>query len=658
MLSTLTVITALLAAGVTGGKVTGAHGAPLPGCFVALYDTAFATRGSATTDERGAFAIEATAADGFFQVQPTRKPGAGGFGVYAWQPRIYAITAKDVSLNLALPPAVNYIIAAYGDDGTLMRWKDWEARGKYGPQFLYATDKRLRALPATVYPVYGELTGGEEGGRPSGLPALLVEPGQDIEIHALYWQTRGYGRLQLSAPVAALGAAGQSAVINWNHALAEAAIARARENTFVDPAAKEWFLPFSADLDALELEYRKPAGALATPAEAAAADSILARALDVADRASIERGKRRALQIRYGTPAPPSFLFGAYQGSPFVARPGEPYAGERGFSAARDGGFSLATILPAWGWSDQFLKSPALMESTFGPGALKKMGYAVKAHGVCWLQDFMDILPKDKRALPHDQLIAAALDYQKALLAALGDNADLWEAINEPATTNVAGFTREEMIALMKAAAANAAAAKKPALVNSPHEFNYGAKYAMYRPDGKPVDAYPDTFASFLDAAATAKALGDVSIIGLQVYPGFHLSGTEPGKGFEGPAWTPAFFERMLDTYAAFKKTIHITEFSIPSSYNTGWKSGYWKQPWNEATQADYAEAIYAIAFGHPAVQSIGWWDVTDEKPSVETGGMLHADLTPKPVFERLASFIAAAQKPAGASLPAGAKAR
>ena len=392
----------------------------------------------------------------------------------------------------------------------------------------------------------------------------------------------------------------------------------------------------------------------------------------MADRAAIERAKRRALFVRYGNPAlsdadraaltplRPAFHFGAYQGSPFVAETTGGYAGEKAYAAARDGGFTLATILPAWGWVQPYVNDHATVEQKFGPEALAKLGYAIKAHGVCWLQDFMDILPKDQRALPHDKLIDAALNYQQQLLSALGKQMDIVEAINEPATTNVVNFSREEMIDFTKRAAANVVAAGKPALVNSPHEFNYGSKYDVYTVDGKPVNPYPDTFASFLDAAAHAHALDDVMILGLQVYPGFHLSGNDT-PDFEGPCWTPAFFERMLDTYAKFRKVIHITEFSVPSSYPQGWKAGYWKKPWDESIQADYAEAIYTIAFGHPNVQAIGWWDISDEKPSVVTGGLLHADLRPKPVFDRLSHFIHDAHSPhmqpdgkRGGGLPAG----
>lgn len=642
MIVSLLTFAAVAGIGAVGGTVTGAHGEPLAECYIALYPPDYSKQISQVYSEKdGAFTLNSVPVDGFLQVQPMEESGAGQMLVYPWQPRVYAVGKRDARLDLKTPPAVNYVIAAYGPSGTLMRWKDWEAAGKYGQRFLFATDARLRAISAQVYPVFGPLAGMKGEPRGEGLPAVIVEPGQEVEIHGLFWETKGYGRLQVSALPEPLKSAGDSVVVNWNHALARHAIARARFNDFTGGDDPAWFDVFRIELDALEKELAVPAGELATAAEAAAADAILVRALDIADRAALERGKRRAAVVRAKDATP--FVFGVYQGSPFEGTGG--YSGKPAYQAARDAGFSLATVLPAWGWAGPYLKDSAALETVFGTGALKGMGYAVKAHGVCWLQDFMDILPPNMHGMPHPQVVQSALNYQLGLVEALGPGVQLWEALNEPATTNSENFTREEMLEFVARSAASLKGKGKTTLVNSPHEFNYGIKHEIYTLDGKPLFGYPDTFATFLDAAATAKALKDIDVIGLQVYPGFHLAGGKPGEPFEGPAWTPAYFERMLNVYATYKKAIHVTEFSVPSSYATEWKAGYWKRPWDEPTQADYAEAIYTVAYGHPAVTSIGWWDITDEKPSVVTGGLLHADRTPKPVFNRLSHFISEAVK-------------
>lgn len=667
MLTALLSLTFALAAGEITGTIHGTPGDPVPMAYVAAFDKEnWKPRGDTLSNDAGEFRVGADPADAFLLVQPGRVPGPGGMQVYRLQPRVYALGAGDTALALRLPPAVTHIIAAYDGKGRLMQWKDWEAQGAYGGRFLYTTDAKLRAVPSTIYPIFGPYSGNESDGRGAGLPGVLVDLAQPVEIHALFWQTNGYGKLQLSTSVPPLKAMGDALFINWNHALLRSALDTIRNKHLEANDEPEWFAPYLAEYDALEATYVPPVADLATPEEAAWADATLVQVLDLADRIAIARAKQRAPSARFGSaPAEraaqlalkhPAFEFGIYQGSPFRASEGKPYAAEPAYTLARDAGFSLATVLPAWGWAGPYVELPGALDETFGTTALLAMGYRVKAHGICWLQDFMDILPPEKRGLPPEQLIQSALNYQLSLLDLWQNEIDLWEAINEPATTNAVGLPREKMIALMAGAARNLHAKGKTALVNSPHEFNYGAKNDLWLPDGTPLAPYPETFAEFLGQAD----LSDIDVIGLQVYPGFHLREGEPDKPFEGPAWTPAFFERLLDTYAAFRKVIHITEFSVPSSYGKDWKAGYWRQPWDEATQADYAEACFTIAFGHPNVQSIGWWDITDEKPSVTTGGLMGADRKPKTALDRLATLIEAAQSPiesegaAETLLPAG----
>jgi hypothetical protein len=539
VISSLLTFMALVGLADVGGTATGTHLEPLDNAYVALYPPDFSkTIAEARTVASGKFALTSVPEDGFLLVRPAEEEGAAGMQVYAWEPRLFSVSKRDSRLDVKLPPAVNYVIAAYSPSGELMRVKHWKAAGTYGTRYLFATDPGLRAIAAQIYPVFGPLAAPPGSSGDEGLPAVIVEPGKEVEVHALYWDTVTYGRLQLSASMPTLKKAGDSVIINWNIALAQTAIARARFNDFTGGDDPAWFDVFRIELDALEKELPVPVGPIATFEQAKKANEILVRALELADKAAIERGKRRAKVIRKDAKTP--FEFGAYQGSHFTDPTPGAYQGKPAYIAARDAGFNLATVLPAWGWTAPLLKTPAAVESTFGVTALKEMGYNVKAHGVCWLQEADGIFPQKMRGMPHPDIVQAALKYQSDLVDFYGPKVSLWEAINEPATTNCENFTREEMIEFLARSAAQLKAKKKSTLVNSPHEFNYGAKFDVYTLDGKPLMAYPDTFASFLDAADQAKALKDIDIIGLQVYPGFHLAGE--GNQFEGPAWTPGLF--------------------------------------------------------------------------------------------------------------------
>ena len=128
-------------------------------------------------------------------------------------------------------------------------------------------------------------------------------------------------------------------------------------------------------------------------------------------------------------------------------------------------------------------------------------------------------------------------------------------------------------------------------------------------------------------------------VVGLQYYPGFHFN--ESFGGLQGPATTPSWLVDTFARYAALKRPIHITEFSVPSSYQSDWTSGYWREPWTEQTQADYAEMVFTLAYADPNVHSITWWDVMDKKSSVTTGGLCDANGAPKPALARLKKLIA-----------------
>jgi len=112
---------------------------------------------------------------------------------------------------------------------------------------------------------------------------------------------------------------------------------------------------------------------------------------------------------------------------------------------------------------------------------------------------------------------------------------------------------------------------------------------------------------------------------------------------------------RILDNYATLGKDLHITEFT-PTSSGQPITGSHLKGKWDEAAQADYAVKFYKVCFAHPAVVAITWWDLCDAGAWLKGGGMLRADLTPKPVYAALKDLIHGQWKTAveGRTDPAG----
>jgi endo-1,4-beta-xylanase len=97
--------------------------------------------------------------------------------------------------------------------------------------------------------------------------------------------------------------------------------------------------------------------------------------------------------------------------------------------------------------------------------------------------------------------------------------------------------------------------------------------------------------------------------------------------------------KEILDRYATLGKELHITEFT-PASSGERIGDSHLRGVWDEAAQADYAVKFYRVCFAHPAVRAITWWDLSDKGAWLKGGGMLHADMTPKPVYNEMKKLI------------------
>jgi len=97
--------------------------------------------------------------------------------------------------------------------------------------------------------------------------------------------------------------------------------------------------------------------------------------------------------------------------------------------------------------------------------------------------------------------------------------------------------------------------------------------------------------------------------------------------------------QEILDQYASFGKELHITEYT-PTSGGKNITDSHREGIWDEEAQADYAVKFYRVCFAHPAMRAITWWDLSDQRSWLSGGGMLRADMTPKPVYEDLKRLI------------------
>ena len=99
----------------------------------------------------------------------------------------------------------------------------------------------------------------------------------------------------------------------------------------------------------------------------------------------------------------------------------------------------------------------------------------------------------------------------------------------------------------------------------------------------------------------------------------------------------------VMDQYADFGLPLQITEVTVPAFSDSAA---------DEELQAKIAETLYRIWFSHPNMEAVIYWNVVDgyaawAKPgdfsggeNAYRGGLLHFDMTPKPVFNALSGLI------------------
>jgi hypothetical protein len=625
---------------------------------VALMSPQYAFKQYTTTSQDGAFQFSEAEKGHLIAIQPPTLRNEQGVYSFSIQPRIYVV-GDSPAATLRLPPSGCLVLKAYDADGRLMRYEDYIRKGTYSGQFAYLTNLEGEMRPPSAWWVHDDVSAGANAKRENGLPAFAVEPGASYVVHLLFWEVPSYMKLWLRADNGGQGfpvsAPGECIILEVNAELARTAVAQlVRRSERFGPDAKE-------RIAAVEVSLNEALGNSEPAKRAKRADETLLAALRLRDQLELDAARSSIPAVRKGklrlnvegtkgackvrlAQRSHDFLFGVYEGSPYNAA---------AYESARKAGFDMATVLLGWNWTEPQSSRPSrsqvqlgnettwsMIDGVFGVGALKKLGYKVKAHGVIYLQDY-GILPDKALKMGAPDLPPAILSQQRALLESpLGGEIDLWEAMNEPGCTNIVNLPRDVILSIVRAAARNVKeVSSKPTLINSAHETNFGAKYMMYTTDNEPVDNYPITYSEFLRQASDAGVLNDVDIIGLQVYPGFRLSAMLGGR--EGPAFTPASILDLIDLYSRFGKPLHITEFSVPSTCPSTWQYRVWSEKWDEAAQAGYADAVYTLAFSHPQVHSITWWGISDLKPDVETGSLLDPSGKPRPVLERLQQRIA-----------------
>ncbi|QTE28835.1 endo-1,4-beta-xylanase [Pengzhenrongella sicca] len=249
-------------------------------------------------------------------------------------------------------------------------------------------------------------------------------------------------------------------------------------------------------------------------------------------------------------------------------------------------------------------------------------GCAVKGHPLAW----HTLAPQWLLPLPEDEVAAAVVDRITREVTGFAGVIDTWDAINEvvimPRFDREAnGLTRlcarDGRVATV-ARTFDAARAANPRATLLLNDFDLSAEYEQLIED-------------CLAAGIRIDALG------LQ---------THMHQGYWGEDRTLA----MLDRFARFGLPLHLTETTLVSGHvmpaeiedlNDYVIDDWPSTPAGEERQADEIARHYRTLLGHPAVQSVTYWGLSDDGAWLGApAGLVRADGTPKPAYDALHALI------------------
>ncbi|UCF93727.1 MAG: endo-1,4-beta-xylanase [Desulfobacterales bacterium] len=141
---------------------------------------------------------------------------------------------------------------------------------------------------------------------------------------------------------------------------------------------------------------------------------------------------------------------------------------------------------------------------------------------------------------------------------------------------------------------------------------------------------FQDQYKALIDALLSENVL-PLSAIGIQAH--------EP---YKGRYWYSP--EELWTTYNLFGKEtglpIYITEFFQVSGNNERIRGNYRSGHWSQELQADAIEQFYRITFGHPSIEAIYYFGMTDADVTTATCGLLDKHYQPKAAWHRLKKLI------------------
>ena len=636
---------------VVSGVITNMDGTPPPTTLIILlsledYNTVV---DPVLTDEVGNYQFEAPGGQNYLQVViPFSGETAEGYNLHGYTSQLARIPdgSGDVTRNFTLIPCHDFILENFDSEGSLMLNDNW-----IGMRFVEDLEGNA------VDDLFISIDKGE--GTPA-IASVCIPLGQTRRFF-VQRTTPNFGSIVLMADNDGDGytaSAQGGTVLNLSHELARTQVNRLRENLNTYQTAGYDVPPTISNILVKAESLLAQAASQTRAEQASLSDQTSSAALWALEnleqiRASqdIPRYRTGALKLTVldaaGDPLPGAtvsysqtthdFLFGVFSSLE--------NAGVEGYKLMQQAGINYVTAGFYWMETEPEQDQIAwdYIDHGIGVFALAEMEFTLKAHALLALWDFAT--PDYIKAMDFNEVNDKVYEHISTLVEHYQDQIDTWNVINEAHGRGAAlDFSRAEITTLTQTGI-HAIRENDPdarIIINNSFDW-YGETGTIAALMGE-TDDFTLAIPAYLDQLVVDGV--DYDVIGQQLYNGGYVSIlAEWGLGdpMGVSTWDLAYISSLLDRLGEYGKPVHITEQSVPSTWDPDWMqygAGWWHRPWDDETQAKFVRDFYTISFSKERVEAITWWDINDNS-FIFTGGLLDAENNPKPAYFALRDLIA-----------------
>jgi len=638
---------------VVSGVVSDADGTPPAAAVIILlstedYDIAV---DPVMTDEFGQYQFELPGGQNYLQiVVPLSGETSEDYNLHGYtsQLSLISVGSDDMIHNFTLIPCHDFILESFDSEGALILNDDWIG---------------LRFVDDTAGIATEDLfIGNDKGEGTPSVPGVCIPLGQTRRFF-VQRTIPNFGSIVLMADNDGAGftaGAKGGTVLNLEYELARTQITRLRNNLVAYQTAG-YKIPPAIDDELVKAESLLSQADSQTGAQQAAlSDQATSKALWALENLELARAEHDIPRYRTGgltvtvldaASAPLSgatvaytqtnhdFLFGIFDTLENTGIKGYELIQLAGINYLTTG-FYLSETEPE---QDQI--SWDYIDHQIGVLDLDEMGFTLKAHALLALWDFAT--PDYLKEMSFDEVNKEVYDHISELVERYRDQIDIWNVINEAHGRSAAlDFSREEITTLTQTGIRAIRNHDPDAriIINSAFDW-YGESRQMTLMTTGQSDDFTLSVPAYLDQLVVDGVNYDV--IGQQLYNGGYSDiFTQWGLGdpFGIPTWDLSHISALLDQLGEYGQPVHITEQSVPSTWEPGWAqygAGWRHNHWDEEMQAEYVHDFYTLAFSKERVEAITWWCINDSNSFINTGGLLDEDNNPKQAYFALRDLIA-----------------